>query len=40
MHVEQEVQGLLLQIDLQQAWSGIQATPQIFCQVRQVPKWG
>jgi hypothetical protein len=40
MHVEQEVQGLPLQIDLRQTRSGIQAMPQIHCQVRQVRKWG
>jgi hypothetical protein len=31
VHVEQEVQGLPLQIDLRQAQSGIQTTPQICC---------
>jgi hypothetical protein len=38
LHVELEVQGLPLQIDLQQTQSGIQATPQIRCQVRRVCK--
>jgi hypothetical protein len=40
MHVEQEVQGLLLQINVQQARSGIQTTPQILGQVRRVRKQG
>jgi hypothetical protein len=40
VHVEQEVQGLPLQINLQQAQSGIQTTPQILCQVRRVRKQG
>ncbi len=40
VHVEQEVQGLPLQIDLQQAQSDILTTPQIFYQVRQVRKRG
>ncbi len=36
VHVEQEVQGLHLQIDLWQAWSGVQTMPQILCRVRRV----
>ncbi len=40
VHVEQEVQGLPVHIDLQQAQSGIQTTPKILCRVRQVCKQG
>jgi hypothetical protein len=40
VHVEQEVQGLLLQIDLRQSQSGIQTMPQILCRVRWVCKQG
>jgi hypothetical protein len=37
VHVEQEIQGLPLQIDLQQAQSGVH-TPQILCRFKQVCK--
>ncbi len=36
VHVEQEVQGPPLQINLQQAQSGIQTMSQILCRVRRV----
>jgi hypothetical protein len=33
VHVEQKIQGVPLQINLWQAQSGIQTTPQLFCRV-------